>query len=342
MFELIYTSVPRGILENRSGFCTVGCTDGILPQLIPSLESMSSCRLGKVDEYKKMIAYRRLHSGKSTYPVVSHFAVGGKDFSGHTNKTVHHLLFINDDELSCCPGEAFGVLFCEENFTALWKKEPQKLPPRKKLVSHKNPVHRADCWEMITGDAGWAGVVAEFFKNDPENQFYLVYDPETIDHTNLLVLFGEVVNLLPENERKNFTYSTFLCGNSENWECFLQAVSTDDPECEEVCARVPERCLILANAGKIPASFENSPLVDLARNMIPECSAKKSTSGEDEFSEEEILAEISGGRKNPFFLLLLIFMLLLVILGIIVFLLPEQPENDQDNIEVMEQNYQIN
>ena len=44
MYELVYTSSPRGLLAGRSGFSTVAMTAGFPPNLISPIENMSGYR----------------------------------------------------------------------------------------------------------------------------------------------------------------------------------------------------------------------------------------------------------------------------------------------------------
>ena len=41
-FELIYTSVPKGIKPGSSGFCTVAYTNGLAGNVVLKLEGMSA------------------------------------------------------------------------------------------------------------------------------------------------------------------------------------------------------------------------------------------------------------------------------------------------------------
>lgn len=343
MFELICTSVPQGLFEGSSGFCTVACTNGMPPHLISALEAIGAAEPdGGVPV---LLAYRRVHCGGVVYPVMTRTVSGGRDHNGSPGKTVHHLIFASDDELNYCPGEAFGVLCCEENFIGSWEKEPACLPVRKGLVSRKRVIRRAGNWELVAGDAGWAGVIAEYFREDPEKTVYLIFDSTQIEPENLLVLFNEISDLFPEKERKKFTYSTFCCGEFHDCDCFLQAVPADDPAAAELCAGMGERCLILDAAGVIPEKYAASPLVDLARNRKTERVSRRNPVVEDEDfindveEKTEPHPEISR-KKFPVPLLITFLLLLLILLGVLL-LVPRRSSGNPEGIEVLQENLQI-
>ena len=107
MFELIYTSAPRGLIAGRSGFSTVAVTDGFPPNLISAIENMSGYKTlfqpGDPNEKSNPVNYSCQHyfSGSTRYTVLSKIAFAGLSYTGRTNILAHHLIFTREE---------FGVL----------------------------------------------------------------------------------------------------------------------------------------------------------------------------------------------------------------------------------------
>ena len=57
-----------------------------------------------------------------------------------------------------------------------------------------------------TGDAGWAGTLAEAFLLDATKPAYIIYPPGV----DLLPLINEAIALLPESVRWRVTFSTYF------------------------------------------------------------------------------------------------------------------------------------
>src|SRR5437899_13103500 len=63
-------------------------------------------------------------------------------------------------------------------------------------------------WQELTGDAGWAGVLAESYLANPNGRVYLLFEPGM----DLLPLFAESLALLPPEHRWQVTFSTYFMG----------------------------------------------------------------------------------------------------------------------------------
>ena len=211
-------------------------------------------------------------------------------------------------------------------------------------------VRRAGNWEVVTGDAGWAGVIAEYFLESPEKGFYIVFDPDIVDQGNLMVLFSEIADLFPEENRNLFTYSTLYGGDYENCDCFLRALPVNDPRLDEIFSQNRELCLLLDAAGPIPEKYESSPLVDLARNRKTERPSRHEKVSVDEDFAQEIPENQTGDTSPPsaasgkktFLLLIIILIVLLLILGAIILFLPGRSVRNPGDIKVLQENLQIN
>jgi hypothetical protein len=103
-----------------------------------------------------------------------------------------------------------------------WDGEPRILPVGR-AVTDKTRATLGACrhWQDMTGDAGWAGVLAESFLDDSQRPVYIIFEPGM----DILPLFGEAIELLPENRRWDVTFSTYFTslprGVTCNWRCVL-------------------------------------------------------------------------------------------------------------------------
>ena len=64
----------------------------------------------------------------------------------------------------------------------------------------------ARAWQALTGDGGWAGVLAESFLADSRRTVFLVFRPGM----DLLPLFVEALALLPASRRWEVDFSTYF------------------------------------------------------------------------------------------------------------------------------------
>src|SRR5690606_3087722 len=80
-----------------------------------------------------------------------------------------------------------------------WDGETRLIPPGRALPSVSPSSGICHAWQKLTGDAGWAGVLAESFQKDPQGLAYIIYRPGQ----DPLPLIAEALGLLPEKLRWN-------------------------------------------------------------------------------------------------------------------------------------------
>jgi hypothetical protein len=178
MFELIFTSSPRGLFPGKSGFCTVAMTAGMPPNLISPLENLSGYNFTYqnnqiLDELNPPCCYYiKMIYGNQLLPVAGRIAANGLDHTRRSNKIAHHILFESTDELLQCCGAA--ELFCTENqhFTSEFTSAPCELPYRAITSLNRELSLKAELWEQLTGDGGLAGWIASSYNNHPDQSIY--------------------------------------------------------------------------------------------------------------------------------------------------------------------------
>jgi len=212
-FEIVYTSAPRGLKSGSSGFCTVAATAGISKLAMMKLEGLSAYdflyNLSDPSAHLNpaSFAHTTVQIGARQHAALSRVGFAGSDYSGRANKIAHHFLLGSEERLPAGPAEMMAAMdegvFCHE-----WKDEPAELPGRslpRGLSIGQTAVGPAGYWQQITGDAGWAGVLAKAFRDDPTTPAYVIFEPGM----DVLRLFRESLAVLPLSQRWDVTFSTY-------------------------------------------------------------------------------------------------------------------------------------
>lgn len=231
--ELLYTSAPRGLKPGSRGFCTVLSTQGMPAPLATAAEALSGYRpvYPSNDERaaRNPVVYSHLKmqaAGKSWH-VLSRIADYGLDYSQRPNKLAHHVILDNQSER--LPGGPANLLMMSGFMRDEWQGEPKVValkPVTREPRSHTGVCER---WKELTGDAGWAGVLAESFLKDPERLVILLFEPGQ----EILPLFAEAISLLPIERRWDVTFSTYFTNLATGTTCIWRAMINDSKEARE-------------------------------------------------------------------------------------------------------------
>ncbi len=259
--ELHYTSLPRGLRPGSRGFCTVASTSGMPVTLTERLESLSGYQPvyppGDLSEAKNPIvfAHFRLTIHQRPLSILSRIGPAGLDYSGRPNKYAHHLVLDPNERPEAGPG---WLLTLPDILQTHWTGEPRELATGRPVPRGDNPPRIAQAWRKLTGDAGWAGVLAESFLDDPKRPAYLLFQPGM----NLLPLFAEALSLLPPSRRWEVDFTTYLTQLPQGVTCAWRGVVEGSPEATHA-RRLPNALIIdLSHPLGTPTG---GPLVHLAR-----------------------------------------------------------------------------
>ena len=207
--ELHYTSVPRGLRPGTKGFCTVAVTSHMTGPLIDRLEGLTRyLPVYSPDDLlfaRNPIAYShlRLKTSGGVVSVLSRIGPAGLDYSERPNKYAHHVVLTDNDR----PNGGPAWLLTQPNFMqADWTGEPRELSSGRVPPQGDREPGVARAWQELTGDAGWAGVLADAFLADSKRLVFLAFQPGM----NLLPLFVEAVALLPVSRRWEIDFSTYF------------------------------------------------------------------------------------------------------------------------------------
>src|SRR6266404_361273 len=173
--ELFYTSAPKGLVPGSQGFCTVAATAGFPPSLMQKVEALSGYRAiypphdPQADLNPVMFGHVRLSAGGKNYHVLSRICAAGLDYTQRSNKFAHHIVLENHELTTGGPAWLLGQPgFMEQ----AWDGQVRTLPEGRPVPRGDGEVRICKAWEALTGDAGWAGVVAESLMADSERPVY--------------------------------------------------------------------------------------------------------------------------------------------------------------------------
>jgi hypothetical protein len=259
--ELFYTSAPRGLKPGARGFCTVATTRGMSAALMEKLESLSGYRPlfppldAKAALNPVVCSHLRINVGGKAFSLLSRICSAGLDYTERSNNFAHHVV-LDPTEL---PPAGPAWLLAQPGFMeSRWQGEPRLLSAGR--VPPRGNVGPAVCraWEELTGDPGWAGVVAEAIQHDPSRLAYLLFEPGM----DLLPLIAEALALLPPEQRWHVTFSTYYTGLPQGISCLWRGVPHDSVEAKS--ARQVPTALILSLGTRLGHARGGS-LVALAR-----------------------------------------------------------------------------
>ena len=128
--ELVYTSAPRGVAPNSSGFCTVAYDGGMSRLLMMKLERLSvyDFHFDLADSRSALnpenYIHTRLSVGGESMSVLSRVAFCGADFSGRTNKIAHHFRLQAHEHLPGGPAWMMAEMTNSGLFSKGWSGPP--------------------------------------------------------------------------------------------------------------------------------------------------------------------------------------------------------------------------
>lgn len=257
--EIVYTSSPQGLKLGSRGFCTVASTPGMASSLAERLESLSGYRhlYPPQDPQARLNpiawSYLLLTVGGRRYHVLSRIADAGLDYSQRSNKLAHHVA-LDTNELP--PGGPAWCLAQNPFMLTAWNEPPRLLNSGRVPPRGEHPAQVCTAWQRMTGDAGWAGVLAQ--TAETKRDAYLLFSPGM----DMLPLLVEALSLLPPARRWEVSFSTYVTRLPPGVECRWRCIVADSDEAI-AARRAPGATVIdlTQRLGPAPAG----PLVTAAR-----------------------------------------------------------------------------
>jgi len=227
--ELIYTSAPKGLQLGSSGFSTVMRTKGLSTAIAPRLEELSGYReLYSPNDPRAAsnpVAFSHVHIavGASKQSVLSRVCYAGLDYSHRTNKFAHHVVLEAGETVPAGP----AWLLAQTGFMrTTWDGNPTIIPVGIAVPNSAETQAGCGTWAALTGDAGWAGVLAETAGTHSEKPVFLVVDPQM----DALQLLREAIALLPPAKRWQATFSTYYTSLPSGVDCRWRCILSNSPE----------------------------------------------------------------------------------------------------------------
>ena len=239
-WELVHTSVPKGLTSGTSGFCTVARSRDLSPALVRTLESLSGYRRLSLDSNAAStvnpiaFSYLCVESGGKLQRVVSRVADAGLDHTGRANKIAHHIVLSPNDLNETSPASLFTArrLFYER-----WEGEARFFDESRNLPSIAPNFCRCETWRLLLGDPGWGGYVASTVFT--RRNVVLIIKPDV----DALRLFLEAIATLPSANRWDATFSTYFIQALPGVRCQWKAVYAGTPE-EKSCRAQPNSLIV--------------------------------------------------------------------------------------------------
>ncbi len=266
--ELLYTSAPHGLKPGSRGFCTVLSTQGMPAPLATAVESLSGYRpiYPSSDERSArnpiVYSHLKMQAAGRLWHVLSRIADYGLDYSQRPNKLAHHVIL--DSTAEKLPGGPANLIAMPRFMRDEWEGEPKLVAVKPITREPRSPSGICEHWHEMTGDAGWAGVVAESFLSDPERQVILLFEPGQ----EVLPLFLEAISLLPPEKRWDVTFSTYFTGLATGTTCNWRAIISDSKEARDSLRFVSALRIDLTRDSLGQA--DGGALVDSARTGNPD------------------------------------------------------------------------
>ena len=268
-YELVYTSAPEGLQKGSSGFCVVACTKGLGPRLIAALEGLSAYKPlyphYAPNAWNNPVSHSHYlcQANGERQHVLSRICFNGVDHTRRSNKLASHLV-LWEKEAELAKGGPSSLLLLDELFKdATWQIKAEYYLKQREIPATAGRIGKCTRWEAVTGDAGWAGYLAQTYLDSPRRNVYIAYDPE--QNREILTLFHEALNLLPEELRWQLTFSTYFVNLPVGMSCTWRGCPADS-EAIRAARRSPANLII--DITKPCALEAEGELIELARSGI--------------------------------------------------------------------------
>ena len=222
--EIIYTSAPRGLAQHSRDFCVVASSAGMPQAMADLLIALSSYKhLFPAGDVRNptLHALRQRALGGQMHYVLSRVSDCGLDHRGRLNKLAHHIA-LTEEELTAAGPTA--LLQHDGLLQTTWNDDPQILSPPVLPASPAGPV-RPIAWQKITGDAGWAGFLAEHFLRPETKPICLIHEPDA----DPLTLYHEAIMLLDPSDRWKTAFTTYDPTANHGKEYHVRSVPSTSP-----------------------------------------------------------------------------------------------------------------
>ena len=151
-YEVVNTSVARGLTSAHSGFCDVLRTRGLPEEITPLLAPLNFYN-EKLAKGKPAYGVRSIRFGGRMWGVVSRVVLNGNDYTGRQNRLAHHVIAPPSELESLCP----AAVLVGYAFRNTWDEPPRYLDREPDVPEIAGSFD--DVWECM-GGKGWRSHIA--------------------------------------------------------------------------------------------------------------------------------------------------------------------------------------
>lgn len=362
IFELIYTSAPKGLKPGTSGYATVAYTEGMPTTYINLCESLSGyvhlfTNLSDPNYSSNPVAFNhyKFTINNQKISILSRVAPSGTDYSGRANKIAHHIVVPSEE---CSPAAPASIMSQQDFFIEKWDKEPQLLSKNRIIfpkIDAKN--YFAKHWEDYYGDAGIAGILAQRVLNGEKTPSFILFEPGM----DVLQLIREAMILLPPEKRWEVTFSTFFnpsikpldsdciwrcCVNDSNVKIIQNALVIDLTK-KSIGGQIPEDLELVkcARSGDIPPWLNNKSeeetdtikfIEDLWKTENKRPTSQKVSASLPQYSKAKNIALSKKETTHFSFYLWLIIVIIIIMFFSYKIFKPEPEKPQKSQVQVSE------
>lgn len=242
MYELVNTSLPNGLIAGTHGFSTVAMTRGLSDALRTRLEAYCAYSHRSSAHDATYYAENPVNWFHVVLPqgehVIGRVSPAEFDYTGRTNRLARLLVFPKAEMPAIGGVEILKIEKARfiEPWTgdARWLELDKVTPGRLRLsppvVNGKTPA-----WRMLLGDKegfsiakGFARLLSKNMKNGGRTIYFKTSAKHDVDGLNLLGLFTDLIELLPVDERRDVTFSTYPLSLPQGTVCHLRGIYDRD------------------------------------------------------------------------------------------------------------------
>ncbi|MDP1561221.1 MAG: hypothetical protein Q8M16_07475 [Pirellulaceae bacterium] len=266
--ELLYTSHEGEGLRKGSGggFCTVLSTNAMAPNLAQALEKLSGYKHpfdahdSRAPHNPVNYRFTTLRIGGKNYHVFSRVSDFRAEHTGRTNKLAHHLVADASLRPDCGPTAILASPLMRQD----WDGKAGVVPPLNDNALSLGSPNEKPCqsWAKITGDAGWAGLVAEKLFAAPERPISVIF-PVGSDP---LALVSELFALIPATFRWEISFSTYFTTLPPGTSCRLRFLMDQTSEAEALRRDLRQETFDLIDRKRL---LTESTFTEAARAGVP-------------------------------------------------------------------------
>ena len=251
MYELVNTSVPKGLIAGTHGYSTVAMTKGMPNIIRERVESFCAYSHRTSAHDQSYYAENPVNWFHLTLPggdhVVGRAAPCEFDYTGRTNRISRTLYFkANEMPLN---GGAYILASEASRLSEAWSGEPRYLKEDKTACGRlrlANPPTDTTPrnWIQMFGDMGveYARKFALLLEQNlrgANKSIYFKVSTADVDGARLLGLFSDLINLMPQSVAPQVTFSTFSACVPSGVTCHLRGIFDKDRAFEVASALQP-------------------------------------------------------------------------------------------------------